>query len=211
MTPNSPEPQWLTWARSLQAIAQSGLSYDPNPFDAERYEQIRTVAAEILAHHTEHDVDTVVDYFLKEVGYTTPKIGCRGAVFNTENEILLVKETDDGKWTLPGGWMEVNFTPAENTEKEIFEETGLTTRAKRIIAFYDSRKHNDPHRITHIYNIIFECEIIEGELQTSIETSDVRFFPQDKIPELSMHRAAPDQIEHAFKFHVNPTAVPIFD
>ena len=84
-TPTSPEPQWLTWARSLQAIAQSGLSYDPNPFDAERYEQIRTVAAEILANHTDHEIDTIVDYFLKEVGHTTPKIGYRGAVFNTEN------------------------------------------------------------------------------------------------------------------------------
>lgn len=34
-------PQWLAWARRLQALAQNGLAYANNPFDVERYALLR--------------------------------------------------------------------------------------------------------------------------------------------------------------------------
>ncbi|MCI0776068.1 MAG: NUDIX hydrolase [Chloroflexi bacterium] len=209
MTHDKSEPPWLRWGRELQAIAQNGLAFDANPYDVERYQQIRSIAAEMIAPHVDADADTVVDYFLKETGYATPKIDCRGVVWNTDGKVLLVKGTADEKWTLPGGWMDVNYSPAENVEREILEESGLTTRATRIIALYDKRKHY--HRIVHIYQVFFECLLISGELRTSTETSDVGFFGRDEIPELSLERVSPDQLTQAFHFHDNPDAPLIFD
>jgi len=43
------EPRWLSWAQRLQAIAQTGLTYAPNQYDVERYEEVREIAAEMMA------------------------------------------------------------------------------------------------------------------------------------------------------------------
>ena len=43
------EPKWLKWAKQLQALSQNGLTYAQDPFGRERYEQIRHIAAEMLA------------------------------------------------------------------------------------------------------------------------------------------------------------------
>ncbi len=97
------DPKWLQWAKQLQAIAQTGLTYTQDPFDAERYEALRQIAIEIMAAHTDADMRHIGDLFAGEVGHATPKIDLRGVVFQ-DNKILLVRESmDDGQWTIPGG------------------------------------------------------------------------------------------------------------
>ena len=98
---------WLEWTRRLQAIAQSGLTYATDPYDVERYEQVRKIAAEIAASHTQAPLDRIVDLFSRESGYATPKLDIRAVVLNAQEEILLVREKADGLWTLPGGWVNV--------------------------------------------------------------------------------------------------------
>jgi hypothetical protein len=46
------DPDWLRWVKRLQAIAQDGLTYTGDDYDAGRYEQVREIAAEILAAHS---------------------------------------------------------------------------------------------------------------------------------------------------------------
>ena len=112
------EPKWLRWSRQFMAIAQNGLTFAKDHFDIERYEQVRRLAAEMMAEQSDTDCRKVVDLFSGEVGYATPKVDVRGVVFR-ENQILLVKERADGLWTLPGGWADVNESPAEAVVREV--------------------------------------------------------------------------------------------
>ena len=116
------QEKWLEWAMELQSIAQAGLFYSKDKFDLERFERIRTVAAEMVSHQTELPLNKVKDLFCNETGYQTPKIDTRAAMFN-EGKILLVQE-QDGRWALPGGWCDVDVSVKENTIKEVKEEAG---------------------------------------------------------------------------------------
>ena len=119
------QPLWLDWAQRLQAIAQSGLTYTTNVFDIERFEDLRQIAAEILAAHTDHDLPYISDLLAGEQGYATPKLDVRGVIFR-DDKILLVKERVDGGWTLPGGWIDVGEPPSLAAEREVWEESGYT-------------------------------------------------------------------------------------
>ena len=116
-------PQWLKWAVELQALAQAGLFYGRDKYDRERYQRIRDIAAEMMARETRLPLERVKDLFCGETGYQTPKLDTRAAVFQ-EGKILLVQE-EDGRWSLPGGWADVDISVGENTVKEVKEEAGL--------------------------------------------------------------------------------------
>ena len=111
------QEKWLAWAIELQSIAQAGIFYSKDKFDIERFERIRTMAAEMISYKTDIPVNKVKDLFCNETGYQTPKIDTRAAIFS-DGKILLVQETD-GRWSLPGGWCEVNVSVKENTIKDV--------------------------------------------------------------------------------------------
>lgn len=205
------EPDWLKWAKQLAAISQNGLTFSNNAYEIERYEKIRQIAAEMMSTQSELDTNTYLTIFTKEDGYATPKVDVRGAVFR-DNRILLVKEKVDGKWTLPGGWADPCTSPSESVVREIFEESGFETRAKKLLAVFDRSKH--PHKPLipfHIYKLFFLCEITGGSEQTSHETTAVDFFAEDKIPELSVSRVLPHQIARMFEHYCNPAMPTDFD
>ena len=139
------DPDWLVWAREIQATAQTGLAFAKDPYDTERYEALRALSVRIVAAHTGVDAAVVADLFASEVGYATPKLGVRGAVFDDAGRILLVREAiDDGRWTLPGGWAEVNQTPAESVVREVFEESGYHVRPVKLAAVWDRARQGHP-------------------------------------------------------------------
>jgi len=138
-------PKWLEWAQNLQALAQSGLTYSPNPFDIERYEAIREIAAEMLSTYSETDLQIIRELYESQSGYTTPKVDARGVVFKGD-QVLLVRELADGGFTLPGGWVDVNEPPSAAVEREVREETGYLVKAKKLLAVYD-RKQARPSAI----------------------------------------------------------------
>jgi ADP-ribose pyrophosphatase YjhB (NUDIX family) len=198
------EPKWVKWSRRLMAIAQNGLTYAENHFDRERYEQIRAVAAEMMAEQSEMDDRKVIDLFSGEIGYATPKVDVRGAVFR-DDQILLVKERVAGLWTLPGGWADVNESPKEAVVREVMEESGYHTRATKLLAVWDRAKHpHNPPFPYHIYRICILCELVGGEAATSHETEEVGFYPEDRLPGLSISRVTPGQIARLFEHHRDP-------
>jgi ADP-ribose pyrophosphatase YjhB (NUDIX family) len=205
------EPKWLEWAKSLQAIAQNGLTYAVNEFDIERYEQIRNISAEIMASNSGGDFEFIKDLFKNVEGYATPKVDVRGVVFK-DDKILLVKEKIDGGWTLPGGWADPNETPSESVEREVFEESGFIVKSKKILAVYDRAKqgHTPPFPF-HVYKLFFLCGLQGGNKKISNETTDVDFFEEDNIPELSRSRVLKNQILRLFEFHKNPGLQTDFD
>jgi hypothetical protein len=98
------QPKWLLWAKQLQSLSQAGIEFTENPYDRERYERIRALSIEILHEYTTIDNTRLVNLFASESGYQTPKIDVRAAIFNKNNEILMIREKLDNKWAMPGGW-----------------------------------------------------------------------------------------------------------
>lgn len=134
--------QWIDLIVELQGLAQAGLTYGKDVYDKERYERIRDISAEMMAELSGVPVEKVKDLFCNETGYQTPKIDTRAAIFE-EGKILLVHE-NNGTWSLPGGWCDVNVSVTENTIKEVKEEAGLDVSVKSVIAIQDREKHNLP-------------------------------------------------------------------
>lgn len=180
----------------VQAIAQSGLTYSQSEYDLDRYRQLRELAAEVLASHSDHSHEEVRRFLDSQTGYATPKVDVRGAVFTSEyDRVLLVKETIDGRWSMPGGWADTYLSASENVVKEIREESGYEARALRLLAVYDKARHHPPSaQPLSIYKIFFQCEITGGSPQQSMETSDVGFFPVDDLPPLSTGRTTEQEI-----------------
>jgi ADP-ribose pyrophosphatase YjhB (NUDIX family) len=197
----------LSWCSRLQAIAQNGLTFARDPFDVERYTELRQIAAEMLAAETGAEVSAARAFFDKDSGYATPKVDVRGVVFR-DGKMLLVRETSDGKWSLPGGWADPNESPAENVVREIFEETGFQTRALKLLAVFDRSKH--PHEPTfpfHVYKLFLLCEIIGGAASRSSETDEIGFFGETEIPELSVTRVTAWQVQRMFE-HARNRGLP---
>ena len=206
------DPKWLEWAKRLQALAQSGLTYTQNAFERERYEQVRDIASEMMAARSDETVERVVGLFAGEEGYATPKVDGRGVVFDAQGRVLLVKELRDGGWTLPGGFADVGDTPSQAVEREVREETGYEVKATKLLALYDRSKHGPvPVRPWHIYKIFLRCELIGGAPKDSHETAGARFFAQAEIPSLSNGRTTPGQLARMFEHYRNPDLPADFD
>jgi len=208
---NDVNPQWLRWAREIQALAQTSLHYARNPFEETRAERLIEIAAEIVAEHSHLNMSEALIAFRAQPGYVTPKVDVRAAVFE-KDQLLFVREAMDGDWTLPGGWADVGEPPRLAIEREVAEEAGLKVRAKRIIGVYDANRIEAAMTLFHAYKILFLCEREAGELTTSVETTDSRFFDLDALPQsLSIHRTTPRHIEDAIAIYREPTQAVRFD
>lgn len=215
-------PDWLGWAQRLQAIAQTGLSYEPPIFDRERYDKIQEIAAEMLAAHSGEPQRLFADLYSAQAGHATPKVDVRGVVFRGDALLLVRENLDGGRWTIPGGWADIGDTPAESAVREVYEETGYRTRAVKVLAVLDRSRHAHPPHVFHIYKIFFLCELLNGgqreagyAAQTSaafVETGEAAFFTEDAIPaELSLGRVTPAQIARFFEHHRSPALPTDFD
>lgn len=189
--------KWLEWAIELQSLAQAGLTYGTGVYDLERYERIREIAAEMMAHKTEVPIGKVKDLFCNEIGYQTPKLDTRAAIFK-EDKILLVEE-NNGTWSLPGGWVDVNVSVKENTIKEAKEEAGLDVSADRIIAIQDRAKHNKPLYAYGICKIFVLCSVIGGHFEKNSETIKSAYFDVDHLPKLAEEKNNEEQIRMCFE------------
>lgn len=203
-------PDWLALARELRAIAQTGLTFTKDRFDQQRYERIRELSAGLLAHGTGAPFHAVHGILMEDKGYATPKVDVRGAAFQN-GRVLLVREVSDGHWTLPGGWADINQTPAHCVVREVAEESGFTTNAVKLAAVYDYQTRNRGSHIDSIYKLFFICEITGGAAAPSDETSEVAFFARGDLPPLSLGRTTEAQIERMFEHRDDPALPADFD
>ena len=194
------DPDWLIWTRELQAIAQTGLAFEPNGYDRERYEMLRSLASRIMAAHTAASVPRIEMLFAAEQGYATPKVDVRGAVFDAEERLLMVREVaDGGRWTLPGGWADVNLTPAENVIKEVAEESGYKVKVRKLAAAWDRTRQGHSSGVFSCCKLFYVCDVVGGAPEIGPETSEVRWFPVAELPhDLSLGRVLPGQLRRMF-------------
>lgn len=203
------DEQLLDWAIEIQALAQAGLTYTKDPFDQERFERLRTIATEMLSVQSPIPIPHLRQLFAEEVGYPTPKLDTRAAIFS-DNKILLVQEKN-GLWSLPGGWVDIDQSIKENTVKETFEETGLTVEPLRITAVQDRNKHNLPRYAYSVCKIFVECRLIGGHFVKNIETTQIDWFSLSSLPSLAEEKNTKKQIEMCFEAHSHDAWDILFD
>jgi ADP-ribose pyrophosphatase YjhB (NUDIX family) len=198
----------LDLSRRLLALSQTGLHFSAEEYDRERYREIGDIAAKLLELQGASAAAITSAWFV-DTGYCTPKVEVRGAIFR-DGRVLLVRERADGRWTIPGGWADVNDSPSSAVLKEIEQESGFTARILKLAAVYDRNKHNPPS-LFHSWKVFFVCEITGGEARASYETTAVEFFPLDTLPELSTGRATAEQIRRMHQHHLNLQLPTEFD
>lgn len=188
----------LELARELEALAQTGLHFSEDAYDRERYARLRDIAAGLLADASDRSVEEIHAWNRAEFGYATPKVDVRAFIPRGEEVLLIHEDADPGKWTLPGGWADVNETPSASVIREVEEESGYVVEARRLLAVFDrERQGHPPPYPYHVYKLFFYCRITGGAPGPTPESSESRFFPLDALPALSESRVLARQI-HAF-------------
>ena len=203
-----PDGQWLVWLRGLQAIAQEGLLYAQNPFDRARYEQLKALSVAIGDALVEAEPGRVRALLDAEPGYLTPKLDVRAAVHDGDGRLLLVRETQDGRWSLPGGWADVGESLAEGAVREVFEETGFVVEVDRLLGIYERERWGHPPMLFFTLKSVLACRVVSGVATTSDETSEIGWFGRDQLPELSVGRTSAELVARVFEHFDDPALPP---
>jgi ADP-ribose pyrophosphatase YjhB (NUDIX family) len=200
-------------AIKLSALAQDGLTYGADAYDLDRYRQIRVMATELLAALSGRPAEELAIELGRDSGYATPKVDVRGAIFDDEQRVLLMRERTDGRWSLPGGWADPGDSPSSAVTREILEETGYHSSAVKLIACWDREvQQNPPPLPVHVYKLFFLCRP-DGTRQepAALETLDVGWFAMDELPPLSLGRVNDRQLARALAHHLDPSLPTEFD
>jgi ADP-ribose pyrophosphatase YjhB (NUDIX family) len=194
----------------VQSLAQTGLTYARDPYDRERYEELRAIAVEMASAGLGRPADEVRVAFAGSLGYPTPKVDVRAVVFRDE-EVLLVRERRNGRWTFPGGWADAGDTPGLAAERETLEESGYRVKAEKVLALLDKARHEHPPSIDYTYKVLIGCRLLGGEPATSHEIDDVGFFARASLPPLDLDRTTPGQVALAYAHLADPSRPADFD
>ena len=198
-------------AKRIQALAHTGLVYSVDEYNIERYTELQTISYQLISELTGTPIEKMEDFFLNAKEYPTSKTDIRAVIFNDKNEILLVQEKSDNKWSLPGGWAEIGYSPKEIAVKEVAEETGLVVTAEKLLAVLDKKYHAHPAELTYVYKYFIRCHVQSGEFTQAHDIHNVAFFSQDNIPALSENRVIRSQIDLMFEYLYNPDKEVVFD
>ena len=167
----------------VHSIAKIGMTYSTDPYALENYNELNEISKEMLEKFMEVKFDKP-SMFTKDV-YPTPNISVRTLIFNDKNEILLVKESRTNTWSLPGGWADLYKSPSENALAEVSQEAGVEAKVERLLAVLDHRPIHSSRNVQD-YVLMFQASITGKKFhEHTFETNDVKFFPTDKLPELS--------------------------
>lgn len=197
----------------IAALAQSGLAYSDNPYDIERYEELRTLSAHMMAHGGPIAAAALSDAFAAQMGYATPKIDVRAALFSGDKILLVRERADHDRWTLPGGWADVGQSPSQSVLKEVQEECNLVAKTSKLAAVLDRQVAGTALRAPfHIWKMFFLCDVVSGSFAPTLETSDMAYFAADALPaDLSLSRTSPAHLALMFAHHHAPQRATTYD
>ncbi|MDX9851222.1 MAG: NUDIX hydrolase [Anaerolineaceae bacterium] len=117
------------------------------------------------------------------VHYEDPKVAA--AVLVQQNgSVLLTRRIynpNKGDWTLPAGFVDAHEDPMQAAARECQEETGLLVRITRLRDIISGREHERGADMV----IVYDAEIIGGELSAGDDADQVAFFPLNQLPSLA--------------------------
>lgn len=187
--------EFLDEIKRLRSIADIGLLYSKNEYDKERYAELQEISFNLLSKVSGQSIEDLKLVLPRAKDYPTAKVDIRGLALSGDNKILMVQETADSKWSLPGGWGDIGYSPKETVIKEFKEETGLTVIPERLLAVFDKKMHAHPPQPFYLYKIVFYCKIILTKITKGFDVLDVQYFDINNLPELSTDRILKSQIE----------------
>ena len=196
-------------AERIRALSEIGLTYTKDEYDVDRYHELRDISDRIVSLVTGVESAQISAQYKLRGEYITPKCEVRAAVFR-DDKILLVQELD-GRWSLPGGWADIGFSPSEIAVKETKEESGLDVKPVKLVAVTDPKFHNHPPVPHYTYKIFILCEIVGGELKTTFDIKGCNFFGENELPQMSEERVLPEQVYKMFEYYRNPKLDVYFD
>lgn len=171
------------------SIAKIGRVFSKDPYALDNYEQLEKLAMKELEDF-EHIKFNKPNLFDREI-YPTPSVSVRTCVFNDKNEVLLVREFPEERYSLPGGWCDLYDAPSEAAKEECEQEAGAKIKNLKLIGILNRTPFKifpagtPIHKSVPEYVIIFRAEL-DGVLKEHLyETDDVGFFNIDKLPPLS--------------------------
>lgn len=131
------------------------------------------------------------------------RVGCSAVIFDeTREKVLLTQRADNGRWCLPGGHMESGESAAEACEREVWEETGLTVRAMRLLGVYSNPDqlviYEDGNKAFFVV-LNFEVQVLEGKVGLSDETTDFGWFTLSEMESMRMHANHQMRVEDALR------------
>ncbi len=194
-------------SKRMRALAQSALTYVDDEYQRERYNEYLGLSDQIMAEVTGYKLKEIKDCFHLQKEYATPKVDIRAVIFNDKNEILMIRESEDGLWALPGGWADIGCSPKEVAVKEAKEETGFDVEVIRLLAVLDTKNHNHPQQPFYIYRMYYLCNITGGEFTNAFDILDKGFFAIDNLPPLSEKRGSRETIDMMFRLKESDTEV----
>jgi ADP-ribose pyrophosphatase YjhB (NUDIX family) len=197
----------------LAALAQDGLTFTTGDYDLDRYRQVSQLAADLLAVISDRPAADLAIELGRDSGYATPKVDVRGAIFDDDERVLLMREKTEGRWSLPGGWADPGDAPSVAVTREILEETGYRSSAVKLIACWDrDLQGNPPPLPVHVYKLFFLCRRY-GAVQppAELETLEVGWFGLGELPPLSLGRVNHRQLERTLAHHRDPSLPTEFD
>ena len=202
----------LNQIKKLKALADTGLLYATNEYDRERYNELHEISIELMSQVSGNDVNILTAMFAPVTDYPTVKTDVRALILSADKkQILLARESADGKWSLPGGWADVGQSPKEVAIKEVQEETGLDVTPIALLAVFDKRKYPHPPQPFYVYKMVIYCEATSLNLQKGFDVMDVAWHDADNLPELSEDRILKSQIDLVYKKAVINDYVAYFD
>jgi len=205
-----PDNKWTSWIKELQNLSQCALAYCKNQYDIERFERIRAISAEMAAEISDQPLEEIKASFCAGTGYQTPKLDTRSAVIR-DGKILLVQEAN-GKWALPGGWVDYDQTIRTNAAKEVLEEAGMDVEPVRVIALFDHNSRNRTFFPSNVCSAFVLCRYISGDFRPNLETVACGFFGPDELPEpLAEGKSNREQIRMCFEASEDENWKVIFD
>ena len=183
---------FVKYLQRMIAITDTGLTFTKDPFDRERYEDLRSLLSEMLNQGLDIDSEEVTEVLKPTFAYATPLMDVRAWIVEDE-KICLVRGQGENDWALPGGFGEVGYSPTENILKEIEEETGFEAKVERLLAVFDTNRFQLQSK--QYAKFVFECKLLDGQFQENQEIADLQFFAIDQLPNLSEKRITKEQIE----------------
>ena len=173
---------WEQYVMKVLSICKIGLKYSKDPFALENYTELEKISLELVNGNKSYPDQG--NFYERDI-YPTPNLSVRVIVFNESGQLLMVKEVMDGKWAVPGGWVDVFDTPSEAAISEVLQESGLVIKPKRLLAVMQRERYKDYPTLVSETVHYFLADVISGEVRTSHETSKVCWINPDELPELS--------------------------
>ncbi|MGC0310993.1 NUDIX hydrolase [Streptococcus sp. CL9.43] len=183
------------FAKAMQrmlAITDTGLTYTKDPFDRERYEDLRQILWSVLQDQTELNQEELTAILKPTGSYATPLMDVRAWIVQ-DQKICLVRGQGEDTWALPGCFGEVGYSPKENIRKEVQEETGFFAEVGSLLAIFDTNRFQMQSK--QYAKFVFDCRLLDGDFQENQEVAELGFFDISALPPLSEKRITKEQME----------------